>query len=181
MSKKEHVLDTAENLFNEYGYHAVGIDQIRDEAQISKTSIYRFFESKNKLIEAVLSRRHTRFEQEFAQLLTQVNTQQEKLNAIIDWHFTWFKAPHFKGCMFMHALAEFKTTEKAITQHAIKHKKWLKKIIMSTLDGEKEMNKIKAEEILTFIEGMIVRAEFEDITKNKKIYQAGIQALKNQI
>lgn len=61
MTKKEYILDIAEDLFNDFGYTSVGVDLIRDKAGVSKTSMYRYFGSKNKLIEAVLARRHQRF------------------------------------------------------------------------------------------------------------------------
>ncbi|WP_432784808.1 hypothetical protein AAEX37_01739 [Oligella sp. MSHR50489EDL] len=39
MSKRNHILSTAMRLFNQHGYHGVGVDLIRDVAQVSKMTL----------------------------------------------------------------------------------------------------------------------------------------------
>ncbi|WP_340613359.1 TetR/AcrR family transcriptional regulator [Xenorhabdus thailandensis] len=135
MNKREHVLDTAETLFNEFGYTSVGVDLIRDKAQISKTSMYRYFGSKNKLIEAVLVRRHQFFEKGLTEAVSAASNTESRLNAILDWHFSWFRFVDFKGCMFMHALAEFKGFDEKLTQQALQHKAWFESLLFSVFES----------------------------------------------
>ena len=191
MSKKEHILDVAESLFNQFGYTAVGVDMIRDSAEVSKTSMYRHFGSKTKLIEAVLDRRHQRFESSLASKMESHSSSMDRLNALLDWHFDWFEQADFKGCMFMHALAEFKETEETIAMLSYQHKEWLKKSIISCLeigclevsDLELEGNlnvaqlEMKTEVLMTFIEGMIVRSEFGISMTEREHYRRAIQSL----
>lgn len=183
MSKKEHILEVAESLFNLHGYTAVGVDLIRDRAKVSKTSMYRHFGSKAKLIEAVLDRRHKRFEANLEGSLKEKRDVVEKLDALISWHFQWFSEKDFHGCMFMHAMSEFKDSESDITGLATGHKKWLKGLIKSVISENKTLSEEeveqRAEAIMTFVEGMIVRAEFGDITPFKKTYRIAIQTLAN--
>ncbi|MDC0610035.1 TetR/AcrR family transcriptional regulator [Vibrio sp.] len=164
MSKKEHILDIAERLFNQFGYTAVGVDLIRDEAEVSKTSMYRHFGSKNKLIEAVLDRRHLRFEYSLEKSIDAADSTEDKLDALLEWHFQWFQQDDFKGCMFMHAVAEFKQSDQQITDISIQHKQWLKSLLNSVIANNKEQPKnqpLKVEMAFTFLEGMIIRSEFE--------------------
>ncbi|NRD73448.1 TetR/AcrR family transcriptional regulator [Shewanella sp. VB17] len=181
MGTKEQILDTAESLFNANGYTAVGVDLIRDTAGVSKTSMYRHFGSKNKLILAVLIRRHLRFKNNIGGVIYPDMTMEEKLDALIDWHFNWFNAEDFHGCMFMHAMSEFNVSDVVIADSAFMHKKWLKglikEIISSNLDDDERRMESKAESIMTFIEGMIVRAEFDDITLFRSIYRFSMQTL----
>ncbi|MBJ7539665.1 TetR/AcrR family transcriptional regulator [Marinomonas transparens] len=181
MGTKEHILDTAESLFNTNGYTAVGVDLIRDTAGISKTSMYRHFGSKNKLIQAVLARRHLRFEEELGGAISPEMNMEEKLDALIDWHFQWFSSEDFHGCMFMHAMSEFKALDEVIAAAASMHKKWLKglikEIISDATDCIEEQSESKAESIMTFVEGMIIRAEFGDILSFKPLYRSAIQTL----
>ncbi|WP_342651718.1 TetR/AcrR family transcriptional regulator [Vibrio metschnikovii] len=181
MSTKEHILDIAEFLFNSNGYTAVGVDLIRDTAGVSKTSMYRHFGSKNKLILAVLTRRHLRFEDELGSAVTSEMSMEEKLDALINWHFKWFSAGEFHGCMFMHAMSEFKESDDVIADSASMHKKWLKalikEIISDNSDFDEKQSEAKSEAIMTFVEGMIVRAEFDDITPFRLIYRLAIQTL----
>ncbi|GGP67192.1 TetR family transcriptional regulator [Shewanella algicola] len=181
MGTKEHILNIAESLFNANGYTAVGVDLIRDTAGVSKTSMYRHFGSKNKLILAVLVRRHLRFEDKLGGVISSEMSMEQKLDALIDWHFKWFSAEDFHGCMFMHAMAEFKESDDAIADSASMHKKWfkwlIKEIISNNPDYDEQLTESKAESIMTFIEGMIVRAEFDDITSFRPIYRFSIQTL----
>ncbi|WP_076589579.1 TetR/AcrR family transcriptional regulator [Vibrio ostreicida] len=181
MGTKEHILETAESLFNTRGYAAVGVDLIRDTAGVSKTSMYRHFGSKNKLIVAVLARRHWRFEDELGRCTTPDMNMEEKLDAFIDWHVEWFSAEDFHGCMFMHAMSEFKDSDDTIANSASLHKKWLngriKLIISEHPDVDEHQAEAKSEAIMALLEGMIIRAEFGDITPHRSLYRSAIHTL----
>ncbi|MEZ8153379.1 TetR/AcrR family transcriptional regulator [Vibrio splendidus] len=170
MSKKDLILDVAESLFNQYGYTAVGVDMIRDEAAVSKTSMYRHFGAKTKLIEAVLERRHQRFESSLEAALSSTFGLQNQLDALLDWYLAWFEQPDFKGCMFMHALAEFKESEDDIAMLSRQHKVWLKSTIHNVVSGGEEVDaatlELRSESVMTFIEGLIVRSEFGELDAN---------------
>jgi len=47
---KRHIARVAARLFCEQGIHAVGVDRIADEAQITKRTLYHHFPSKDQLI-----------------------------------------------------------------------------------------------------------------------------------
>lgn len=159
MSAKTHILNTAENLFNRYGYTAVGIDRIRDEAAVSKTTLYRHFGGKNGLIAAVMARRHERFQISLDKAVSLQQGAEGKLLAIFDWHLEWFAQPDFSGCMFMHALSEFKGVEEALAQQAKEHKTWLCSLIEdAVVDADVTPETVLY--LMTLIEGLIVRAEF---------------------
>ena len=52
--KRQHLVAVATDLFNRFGYRAVGIDQVIAESGVAKTTLYRHFPSKEDLIVAVL-------------------------------------------------------------------------------------------------------------------------------
>ncbi|MCG9515112.1 TetR/AcrR family transcriptional regulator [Acinetobacter pittii] len=49
------VLHTAKDLFNQDGFQKIGVDRIIAEAQVSKTTFYKIFHSKERLIEMSLT------------------------------------------------------------------------------------------------------------------------------
>ncbi len=49
------VLHVAKDLFNQYGFHKVGVDRIISEAKVSKATFYNAFHSKERLIERCIS------------------------------------------------------------------------------------------------------------------------------
>jgi AcrR family transcriptional regulator len=177
MNKREHILDTAEALFSEFGYTSVGVDLIRDKARVSKTSMYRYFGSKNKLIEAVLVRRHQFFEKGLTEMVSAASDTESRLDAILNWHFSWFRSVDFKGCMFMHALAEFKGFDEKLAEQALQHKAWFESLLLSVFEPGQSGVDAKTKAIITFLEGMIVRAEFGEVVGYEKIYRLGVKIL----
>lgn len=56
-TSREQILDTAEQLFAERGYHETGLKEVAAKCEFSVGSIYSFFESKDDLYEQVVMRR----------------------------------------------------------------------------------------------------------------------------
>ncbi len=54
LSKRQDIIDRAYALFYEGGFHATGIDKVMADSGISKRTLYKYFPSKEHLIEAVL-------------------------------------------------------------------------------------------------------------------------------
>jgi len=52
VSARERILATASQLFYHEGIRAIGIDTVVERSGVSKTSLYRLFESKDALIAA---------------------------------------------------------------------------------------------------------------------------------
>jgi AcrR family transcriptional regulator len=50
LTPREHIINTAIELFREYGYHATGVDRIINEAGVSKKTLYTHFRSKEELL-----------------------------------------------------------------------------------------------------------------------------------
>ena len=45
MSKKEDIINTALELFNQIGYNATGVDKIIAESNVAKMTFYKYFPS----------------------------------------------------------------------------------------------------------------------------------------
>ena len=54
-SRKLQVIQTAIQLFTTYGFHNAGVDLIVEKAQITKTTFYKYFGSKEGLIEMCIA------------------------------------------------------------------------------------------------------------------------------
>ncbi len=53
---RRHILETASTLFYKRGVRAVGVDLVIQEAGVAKTSLYRYFPTKDDLVVAFLER-----------------------------------------------------------------------------------------------------------------------------
>jgi AcrR family transcriptional regulator len=131
--KRQIILETALQLFRADGYQAVGIDRVILESGVAKMTMYKYFTSKNALIEAVLQERDKRFRQSLKRFVVKFSEPAERLRALFLWHHRWFREPSFHGCMFINAVAEFPEEDHLVRQVSIQHKKWLREFIGSVL------------------------------------------------
>ncbi|OKL45677.1 TetR/AcrR family transcriptional regulator [Pseudovibrio exalbescens] len=158
MTKKEDILEAATRLFNEYGYTAVGVDLIRDEANVSKMTIYKHFKTKDYLVEAVLNYRHQKFSHGITSALEGIDDPEQRLRAIFNWHLQWFFSPDFFGCMFVKAMGEFHASD-PLREVAQGHKQWIANVIADILrDMGREDVEPMASYLQMALEGMIVNA-----------------------
>lgn len=129
MSKSANkILETAEDLFNQHSFVAVGVDLIRDQSGCSKTTLYTYFKNKQQLILAVLAQRDLRFRQALTQYVAAEHGL-EAIKKIFDWHMQWFQHDDFKGCLFVRAVAESSTQDQHVIAVAQAHKQWLRQLI----------------------------------------------------
>lgn len=156
MTKQQIIIQTALNLFSHYGYHSIGVDRIRDEAQVSKMTMYKYFPSKEVLIENVLITRDKDFTAQWQQTVAQHSHYLNQLQALFSWHQNWFNQPTFHGCLFIKANEEF--PEHPIIQQLCKdHKNNLTNIIQAILVKAKfaEANQL-AQYLTIVLEGLII-------------------------
>lgn len=132
--KRQIVLDAAAALFRAYGYRAVGIDRIIAESGVAKMTMYKYFPSKNALIEAVLNERDQCLRQSMVDFSAACDDPRDKLRSLFLWHHRWFHEPSFNGCMFINAVAEFPEPGNPIRQVSIAHKAQLESWIAANLE-----------------------------------------------
>ncbi|MEJ6123539.1 TetR/AcrR family transcriptional regulator [Vibrio sp. 2-Bac 85] len=186
--RKQHLIETALTLFNQYGYHATGIDLILAESGVSKATLYKHFRSKEALILAALQLRHeqviTRLQATIdnntkTQLKHDLTDQKsiknastnaatnkadsEKLLAIFDDLNDWFNSETFFGCNFINVSAEYADPNHPINLFAAKHKQAIVDVIYTQL-AEQESH--KADQIGLLIEGAIVMAHTRGIKQS---------------
>ncbi|WP_416137790.1 TetR/AcrR family transcriptional regulator [Halomonas sp. HK25] len=158
MAKRDDILYTALRLFNEHGYQAVGVDRIRDEAKVSKMTLYKHFSNKEKLVEEVLKLRHQLFKNSLEQAVGEMPPPYEKLREFFNWHVRWFFSKEFHGCMFIKATGEFHETEELQTVSQA-HKDWVTQLLQSIFEGLNHPEpKAIARLFQTTMDGMIVNA-----------------------
>lgn len=61
MSNRQRILETALVLFASHGYEATGVQEICDQAEITKPTLYHYFNNKQGLLESILDERFKPF------------------------------------------------------------------------------------------------------------------------
>ena len=106
--RRDHLVDTALNLFSRYGFHATGIDRILSESGVAKMTLYKHFKSKDELILAALRRRDELHRNWFMREVERLAAApRDRLAALFTALETWFQSDEFSGCCFINATAEY--------------------------------------------------------------------------
>jgi AcrR family transcriptional regulator len=74
---REHLLEAAERVFVEKGFHAATLDQVAEDAGYTKGAVYSAFESKADLFLAIFAERSRRRAEEFRALAPRVRSLAE--------------------------------------------------------------------------------------------------------
>lgn len=117
------VLAAADRLFNDRGVQAVGMDSIRDAANVPLKRLYRLFPSKSALVCAVLEQRDRDVRTAIADYVqARAETPHERILAVFDYLLEWFADPAFRGCLFINTVGELGGTSDDIGRIARRHK-----------------------------------------------------------
>lgn len=122
---RDRLIATAIDLFYTHGFNAVGLDQIIDAVGVTKTTFYKYFESKDELmVEAVRYRDRWEWEA-WGRAVRQVagDDPRRQLLALFDVFDMWFNTDDFKGCIFINTAAEFPNPNDPVHQVAAEHKR----------------------------------------------------------
>ncbi|MGD8326911.1 MAG: TetR family transcriptional regulator [Sphingomonadales bacterium] len=121
--KRDHLINTALQMFCEYGFHATGVDKIIEQAGVARMTLYKHFKSKDELILATLRRHDEELRNWFMRRVEHLgDTAKARLLCIFDVLDEWFNSEDFTGCMFINASAEYPLPQDPIHRAAREHK-----------------------------------------------------------
>jgi len=152
-SKRETVLETAEHLFYEEGFHATGIDRVVAEAGVARMTLYNHFPSKEALVESVLERRYRRYLDDLRDAVA-ARGNDSAVAAIAARHNAWLRSQARNGCIVLKAIGEFERHRPAIAEQGRALKRELLVLIKEALciDGYRRDDAL-AERVLIIFEG----------------------------
>ena len=91
---REHILDAAEHVFSRKGFHEATLKEIAQRAEFSVGALYGFFDGKDDLFAKVMERRGAAIVDVIEQAVAQGGTATEKLHALVDGQFRYFREHH---------------------------------------------------------------------------------------
>jgi AcrR family transcriptional regulator len=115
---KAHVLDVAARLFYRHGIRAIGIDRLAADAQVTTTTLYRIFGSKEGLVAEYLRRA----DETWTEWLER-STSAGGLAHFFDELDEQACAADYRGCPFRLALAEYPWAKSEVHRIAIESKR----------------------------------------------------------
>ena len=90
------LLDAAEEVFGDKGFHATTLTEVAELAEFSVGSVYSFFENKDDLFRQIFVRRGDEFMPLIRELLSSKRKPIEQLHDLVDFEIGYFRAhPRF--------------------------------------------------------------------------------------
>ncbi|EPQ2156324.1 TetR/AcrR family transcriptional regulator [Acinetobacter baumannii] len=80
------IIHTSRYLFDQHGFHNVGVDRISKESNVSKMTFYKYFKSKEKLIELCLEFHQETLMQQVSSILS-ANLKSQNLDKLKEIYF----------------------------------------------------------------------------------------------
>jgi AcrR family transcriptional regulator len=159
--KRESILETANRLFEMNGFHATGVDRLASEAGVTKRTLYKYFGSKEGLIEAVLRTHHTKMMEQTRSKIFSIQAQGDaQLMACFELYREWFAHPTFSGCIFVKTINEFSNCASKLSSIARESKQAIYQLLveLSEIAGAKDPRRL-ADQLQLLLEGSITLAQ----------------------
>jgi AcrR family transcriptional regulator len=176
VSPKRRILNTALRLFHQQGYNSTGINQIIEESDVAKASMYQIFNSKEELCVEYLAERHDLWFGKLRDWASKARTPKSKIIAAFDFLYQMNLDEDFRGCSFLNILSEISVDERQILQVIQSHKQDLRDYFKTVLTGEKQHT---VDHIYLLFEGAIIESQlFRNqwpVERSKKIVASILQ------
>ena len=150
------VLDTSRALFSQDGFHYVGVDLIIEASQVAKGTFYKYFHSKEQLIEMVLNVQRTALKKEVRSIIYADKnlSEREKLKQIFCLHADLEGLYH----LLFRAVFEIKTRYPKAYETVVEYRNWLiREIYMLLVRVDINAAKADAQMFLFVVDGAMVR------------------------
>ena len=158
---RDRLVKCALHLFRQHGFHATGVDTIQAESKVAKTTLYRYFKSKEELIVAALRKEDEDLRNWVMQAIDKSKLSPvEKLPLLFDVYRQWAEEPNFNGCVFVKASAEFSASDSPIHILCAEHKRLIVRYIQTLVDAAAlEESSDLATQLALLVEGATVIAQ----------------------
>ncbi len=176
---RSRILDTASRLFYARGVRAVGVDLVVLEAAVAKTSLYRYFPTKDDLIVAFLEREDVDFWQTWDGVAEAFAADPaSELHAHMGWIGERLARSNYRGCPQINVAAEFAEQDHPARQVAQRHMLALR----SRLHGIAERLPVAepaalAAQLAVLVNGAFVSASLLSADEATGVLQSAVKAL----
>lgn len=176
---RDRILDTASRLFYERGVRAVGVDLVVLEAAVAKTSLYRYFPTKDDLIVAFLEREDLEFWAQWDGVAMQFpDDPAGELDAHMRWIGERLARSNYRGCPQINVAAEFADQDHPARQVSRRHMQALRGRL---LDVAKRLNvprpKQLAAQLAVLVNGAFVSSGLLGAEEGTSVLRAELKAL----
>lgn len=157
---RTQLVDVATELFRVRGINRVGVDEVVAESGVAKSTLYRWFPTKDDLVVAFLDRRDEMFWAQWDKVAAKHPAPREQLLAQLRWISRYLDRDDVRGCPFLNTTAEVADPSDAIRLRCAEHKLQLRERLRELCRGlEVDHPDRLADQVLLIIDGAFTDSE----------------------
>jgi AcrR family transcriptional regulator len=178
---RERLLATASQLFYAEGINKVGVDRIVAAGNVTLATFYRHFPGKQDLVVAYLQNAHELEAQRMAELAERAQGR-DLLRAIGDDILAMIGSPHFRGCAFINAAAEFEDPEDPVRRVVADHRQWyFQQLRRAFADAGHPRPANPARHFAMMRDGAVTAGSLDSPTSVRRTFKRGVEGLLRSI
>ena len=158
---RERIIETASRLFYYNGYNQTGINQIIEEANVAKASMYVHFRSKEDIAVAYLQRRHGNWMGDLGAHVSKHRDPKAKILGCFDFLQKWLKEVDYRGCGWQNIITDLPEDHNKIKNQAVLHKSlvrdWVREVLLEAYP-KKQATQL-GDELHVLLEGTIILSQ----------------------
>ena len=154
LTVRQRILKTATQLFHQQGYHSTGINQLIDEANVAKASLYQHFRTKDDILRAYLTQESQAWFELVNAILAQPLSAKEKVLNLFDLIRDFSLSVTFRGCHFQNAAIELGQADTETRQFIKAHKTRMAQVFTDILSNPEQ-----AETVSLLFEGALISSQ----------------------
>lgn len=142
---KQHIIETASELFYRNGYNSTGINEIIAESGIAKATLYNHFRTKDDICLAYLQHKDATFIHDIQEFCKSKRKGKARVLGIFDFLQVFFQDKDFNGCWCIKTVSEIpKDDEKIRNEIQSQKKRFIQVITDLVRDNIKDVTDKKA-------------------------------------
>ena len=165
LNVRERIIETASILFYENGYTQTGINQIIEEANVSKASLYQHYRSKEDIAVEYLQQRHIIWMHELAYCTIGKNNSKEIILEVFNHIESWATEVDYRGCSWQNIFTELPMNHNKIREQVLLSKNQMRKWLRDTIKEDEQYSNKEANElgdqILVLMEGAYILSQIQ--------------------
>ena len=132
---RDRLLEAATRLFYTEGIHAVGVDRIIAEGNVTRATFYRHFPGKEDLVEAYVGVEDAAIRAAFDAARATSSDPREIAEALIQGIADDVARRHTRGCPFINAAAEYPDEGSGVRTAVREHREWFRGVLEEVARG----------------------------------------------
>ena len=159
--KRQAIINSAPILFYKNGYNNTKIDEILQAADVSESTLYNHFKTKEEICIAHLKHRNEEFSKQVMAYTEQAPKGVDRIMAVFHYLELFYKMDDFNGCWSIKVFSEVPMANELIKSEVIAQKNgfidYIEMLLIENIDDPKD-HKILAQKIYMLLEGAVAQS-----------------------